>query len=48
VVAIPSQVFYDDPTDSEGGRHLVRFAFCKDRTVIEAGLSRLAAADLRA
>ncbi|HCB06082.1 MAG TPA: pyridoxal phosphate-dependent aminotransferase [Nocardioides sp.] len=48
VVAIPTQVFYDDPADPAGGRHLVRFAFCKDREVIEEGLARLAAADLRA
>ena len=48
VVAIPEQVFYDDPADAEGGRHLVRFAFCKDRAVIDDGLARLAAADLSA
>jgi N-succinyldiaminopimelate aminotransferase len=46
VVAIPTQVFYDDPADPEGGRHLVRFAFCKTRAVIEDGVSRLATADL--
>jgi N-succinyldiaminopimelate aminotransferase len=45
VVAIPSQVFYDDP---EEGRHLVRWAFCKQREVIDEGLRRLRAADLRA
>jgi len=45
VVAIPLQGFHDDP---ETGRHLVRWAFCKDRSVIEDGLRRLAAADLRA
>ena len=44
VVAIPTQGFYD----SDAGRHLVRWAFCKDRTVIEEGLARLARADLSA
>jgi N-succinyldiaminopimelate aminotransferase len=48
VVAIPTQVFYDDPADPDGGRHLVRFAFCKAGEVIEDGLTRLAAADLTA
>jgi N-succinyldiaminopimelate aminotransferase len=43
VVAIPSQVFYDD---LEEGRHLVRWAFCKQREVIDEGLRRLGAADL--
>ena len=43
VVAIPSQVFYDD---REEGRHKVRWAFCKERAVIEEGVRRLAAADL--
>jgi N-succinyldiaminopimelate aminotransferase len=45
VVAIPSQVFYDD---LEEGRHLVRWAFCKQRDVIDEALRRLAAADLHA
>jgi N-succinyldiaminopimelate aminotransferase len=45
VVAIPSQVFYDD---LEEGRHLVRWAFCKQGEVIEEALRRLRAADLRA
>lgn len=45
VVAIPSQVFYDD---QEEGRHLVRFAFCKSAAVIAEGLDRLSAAELRA
>ena len=45
VVAIPLQGFHDD---ADAGRHLVRWAFCKDRAVIEEGLRRLAAADLRA
>ena len=48
VVAIPTQVFYDDPADPDGGRHLVRFAFCKTRSVIEDGVTRLAKADLTA
>jgi len=45
VVAIPSQVFYDD---HEEGRHKVRWAFCKDTQVIEEGVRRLRSADLRA
>jgi N-succinyldiaminopimelate aminotransferase len=45
VVAIPAQAFYDDV---EEGRHLVRWAFCKDADVIDQGIRRLAAADLRA
>jgi N-succinyldiaminopimelate aminotransferase len=48
VVAIPEQVFYDDQADPEGGRDLVRFAFCKTREVIADGAARLAAADLHA
>src|SRR3712207_5258213 len=47
VVAIPAQVFYDDP-DASGGRHLVRWAFCKERSTLEQGLERLAKADLSA
>jgi N-succinyldiaminopimelate aminotransferase len=42
VVAIPTQGFYD----SDAGRHLVRWAFCKDVAVIEEGIARLAKADL--
>jgi len=42
VVAIPAQGFYD----SAAGRHLVRWAFCKDDAVIADGVRRLAAADL--
>ena len=45
VVAIPSQVFHDD---AEAGRHLVRWAFCKQPELIEEGLRRLAGADLSA
>jgi N-succinyldiaminopimelate aminotransferase len=44
VVAIPTQGFHD----SDAGRHLVRWAFCKDAAVIEDGLARLEAADLSA
>ena len=44
VVAIPNQVFYDD--DSTEGRHLIRWAFCKEQDVLEEGVRRLAAADL--
>ena len=45
VVAIPTQGFHDD---QDAGRHLVRWAFCKEAPVIEEGLARLATADLRA
>jgi len=45
VVAIPAQVFYDDV---DAGRHLVRWAFCKDTPVLEEALGRLHAADLGA
>ena len=38
VVAIPHQVFYADP---ERGRHLVRWAFCKQPDVLEDALGRL-------
>ncbi len=44
VVAIPTQPFHD--TDS--GDQLVRWAFCKEASVIEEALSRLAEADLSA
>ena len=43
VVAIPAQAFYDDVA---AGRHLVRWAFCKEPDVIEDGLRRLRAAAL--
>lgn len=39
VVAVPNQVFYDDPAS---GRHLVRFAFCKTDEVIDEAVARLA------
>ncbi|MFK3981183.1 pyridoxal phosphate-dependent aminotransferase [Micromonospora sp. NPDC050397] len=38
VVAIPSQVFYDDV---EAGRRLVRFAFCKRPEVLTEAVNRL-------
>ncbi|MCU1678795.1 MAG: aminotransferase class, partial [Frankiales bacterium] len=38
VVAIPTQVFYDDV---EAGRPLVRWAFCKRPAVLAAALDRL-------
>jgi N-succinyldiaminopimelate aminotransferase len=45
VVAIPMQGFYGS---RETGRHLVRWAFCKEPDVLREGLRRLAAVDLRA
>jgi N-succinyldiaminopimelate aminotransferase len=42
VVAIPTQPFHD----SDAGDQLVRWAFCKEASVIEEGLRRLAGADL--
>lgn len=48
VVAIPSEVFYDDPDAPGAGRHLVRWAFCKRPDVIAEAVRRLAAADLTA
>ncbi len=44
VVAIPSQVFYED--GSEEGRHLVRWAFCKEQDVLDEGIARLRQTDL--
>ena len=46
VVAIPSQVFYEDGSDE--GRHLIRWAFCKERELIDEGIRRLRATDLHA
>ncbi len=43
VVAIPAQAFYDDV---DTGRHLVRWAFCKETAVLEQALSQLRGADL--
>ena len=45
VVAIPSQVFYDD---AEEGRHKVRWAFCKGQEVLDEGVRRLVTSDLYA
>ena len=45
VVAIPTQGFHDD---TAAGRHLVRWAFCKEADLIRRGLERLAGADLGA
>jgi len=39
VVAIPSQVFY---TNKAEGKHLVRFAFCKQDTMLDEAVERLA------
>jgi N-succinyldiaminopimelate aminotransferase len=38
VVAVPTQVFYDDP---EAGRSIVRFAFCKRDDVLDEAIARL-------
>jgi N-succinyldiaminopimelate aminotransferase len=38
VVAVPTQVFYDDP---KAGRHIVRFAFCKRDEVLDEAVARL-------
>ena len=43
VVAIPSQVFYDDVDE---GRHKVRWAFCKDQAMLDEGVRRLSSVDL--
>jgi len=40
VVAVPSAVFYERP---DGGRHLVRFTFCKRDEILTEALSRLEA-----
>ena len=45
VVAIPTQGFYDDLDE---GRHMVRWAFCKETAVLEEGIRRLTEADLHA
>jgi N-succinyldiaminopimelate aminotransferase len=45
VVAIPSQMFYDDV---EEGRHKVRWAFCKEPSVLDEAVTRLRKADLHA
>jgi N-succinyldiaminopimelate aminotransferase len=38
VAAIPPSSFY---LDRDKGRHLVRFAFCKDETILEEAIARL-------
>ena len=38
VVAVPMQVFYDNP---DGARHLVRFAYCKRDEVLDEAVRRL-------
>jgi N-succinyldiaminopimelate aminotransferase len=40
VVAVPASAFYGDP---RGGRHLVRFAFCKRDEVLHEAVERLGA-----
>jgi N-succinyldiaminopimelate aminotransferase len=45
VVAIPSQMFYDD---YEEGRHKVRWAFCKETALLEESIRRLTSAELHA
>ncbi|KAH6563285.1 hypothetical protein BASA50_002371 [Batrachochytrium salamandrivorans] len=40
VTSIPVSAFYQ-PQDQDKVSHLVRFAFCKDRSTIEAALSRI-------
>jgi N-succinyldiaminopimelate aminotransferase len=48
VVAVPMEVFYDDPDAPGAGRQLVRWTFCKEMPVIDDAVTRLAAADLAA
>lgn len=48
VVAVPAEAFYDDPDAPGAGRHLVRWAFCKEIDVIDAAVERLTGADLSA
>jgi N-succinyldiaminopimelate aminotransferase len=45
VVAIPSQVFYDEHDE---GRHKVRWAFCKETALLEESICRLTSAELHA
>ncbi|TYL45389.1 pyridoxal phosphate-dependent aminotransferase [Nocardioides sp. BGMRC 2183] len=46
VVAVPTEVFYDDPDAPGAGRQLVRWAFCKQPAVLDQAAERLIAADL--
>ena len=39
-MAIPAQAFYEHGADSPG-RHLVRWAFCKDESTVVEGVRRL-------
>ncbi|MEZ0579910.1 pyridoxal phosphate-dependent aminotransferase [Nocardioides sp. MH1] len=48
VVAVPLEVFYDDPDAPGAGRQLVRWAFCKETSVIDDALRRLSSAHLAA
>ncbi|MDN5746167.1 MAG: aminotransferase class I/II-fold pyridoxal phosphate-dependent enzyme [Nocardioidaceae bacterium] len=48
VVAVPAEVFYDDPDSPGAGRQLVRWAFCKQPEVIAEASARLGSADLQA
>ena len=48
VVAVPAEVFYDDPDAPGAGRTLVRWAFCKQPDVIAEAVARLGRADLHA
>ena len=49
VVAIPAQAFCDTaPSGENPGRHLVRWAFCKETALLKQALDQLAAADLTA
>lgn len=48
VVAIPAEVFYDDPDAPGAGRRLVRWAFCKQPDVIAEAVARLGRGDLGA
>jgi N-succinyldiaminopimelate aminotransferase len=43
VIAVPANGFYDHPS----GRHMVRWAYCKHRHLIEEGVQRLGSAELR-
>ena len=38
VVAVPNVVFYDNQNE---GKHLIRFAFCKSRDVLDEAINRL-------
>ncbi|MFN3215230.1 MAG: pyridoxal phosphate-dependent aminotransferase [Acidimicrobiales bacterium] len=44
VVAVPNVVFYDDET---AGAHLIRFTFCKQLSVLDAAVERLATLEPR-